>query len=880
MKKLTVDIRKIFVDFFIKKKHKLIEGSSLISNDKSLLFTNAGMNQFKNIFLEKEKCNYKRIVTVQNCLRTGGKHNDFENIGVTNKHHTFFEMLGNFSFGDYFKKKAILYAWELLTNKNWFNIPTKQLYVTVHEKDKETYDIWRKNTSINLKNIFLTKNDKKNKNISDNFWQMSDTGPCGYSTEIFYDMDYNISYKNINNKISNNFLEIWNIVFIQFNRLINGNIIPLKKMYVDTGMGLERISTVLQRKKTTYEIDIFKKLNFYISKMLEIPIKNNNCALNIISDHIRSATFLISENILPSNEGRGYILRRIIRRASINGYKLGIKNIFLFRIIPFLISSLDKYHKYVINKEKYIIKVIKKEEEKFHLTLNKGFKILKKNISKLKKNVLNGKKAFFLYDTYGFPIYLIEDICKTKNIKIDKKSFNKEMKKQKKRSRKNNKKNIFLNDIIYNIKNNKMFSVFEGYDKNHITSKIISIIYKNNNINKTIANKENVIILDKTTFYGESGGQIGDTGFIKSSTGKFEVTNTIHNNNCIYHIGKIKQGFLTIYQTVDAKINSSRRLLIQKNHSATHLLHSSLRKILGKNIIQKGSLVNENYLRFDFSYDKKIDINYIHSIENLVNYKIFKNIKIKTKTTDIKKIDTKKTLSLFKNKYKSKVRVVYINDFSQELCIGTHVKNTGEIGLFKIIKEYNISSGIRRIEAITEKRTLSYINNQNLLINNISNILKTNVDNIYNNIKKNIEENISLKKRIKLLTNKENYLLSKQLIKKSIKIKHINLIVSIIKNITKKSMQDTINIIKKYFKYTIVILVTIYDKKAFLTSSVTKNITKNFDASKIIKNITNEINGNGGGNKQIAHGSGKNVQILNFALSKTKKKIINKINNL
>ncbi|QJC36341.1 alanine--tRNA ligase [Enterobacteriaceae endosymbiont of Donacia simplex] len=872
------EVRQMFLEFFYKKKHKIIEGSSLIpNNDPSLLFTNAGMNQFKEYFLGYKKSPYSRVTTIQKCMRVGGKHNDLENVGFTNRHHTFFEMLGNFSFGDYFKQEAISYAWELLTDSKWFNLKKEKIYITVYYTDIETYNIWHKNIGISKKNIFLIK-DKNNKIYnSDNFWQMSDTGPCGPSTEIFYDLGYNLKGNIKNNLLGDRFIEIWNIVFIQFNKNLTGELIPLSIKSVDTGMGLERISSILEGVNSNYQLYFFRKIIKNINNLIKNKDLEHN-SLKVIADHIRASIYLILEGILPSNEKRGYVLRRIIRRAINHGIILGTKEVFFYKLVKIYIKYINDKEKNILYK-KYdnIINIIKNEEENYNKIIKSGILLLDREIKKLKKKYLSGKKIFYLYDTFGLSPDLIENICINKKISINKKEFMKYMDIQKQNSRK---KNFFGKKNFFYYKNK--ISKFNGYEKFIVYSKIIDIYLNEKLVNKIVTGDQGEIILDITSFYGESGGQIGDIGFLeKDKKNIFQVYNTKIQGNLIIHIGKMILGSLKINDYLYSKINISNRIIISRNHSATHLLHSVLRKKFGNDVQQKGSLITNKYLRFDFSYNNSLELKDVFDIEKKINTYIFRNIPIKTYLKEKKKIQDKNIIALFHKQYDNIVRIVDIKNISKEYCCGTHVSNTQEIGFFIITKFLNIASGIKRIHAITHNLALEYIQKQNTNIKSISNIFKTDENNLIKNILLNKKKINILKSNIKEL---EKYIILKEeilLLKNNIILNNINLIISKIYNFNPKLFNYIIKKLLKNFKKVIIFLSTKWENKIFFVIKITKNLSKHINVIEIIKKNLDKNVCKINGCVNMAQGNiNLNEDKYYFFLSKIRLFILNKINKL
>lgn len=879
MMKITTDkIREDFLKFFTEKEHVIIPSSSLVPhNDPTLLFTNAGMNQFKEIFLGEKKSDYPRVVTVQRCLRTGGKHNDLENVGYTSKHHTFFEMLGNFSFGDYFKQKAIEYAWELLTSHKWFNIPQNKLWISVYENDNEAYEIWKNIIKIPSERIIRIGDRSDAQYDSENFWQMGDRGPCGPCTEIFYDYENTIinhSLEFLENK-NNRFIEIWNIVFIEFNRVSQTKIIPLETKSIDTGMGLERISSVLQNVNSNYNIDIFKKLIKKISILS--PIQDlNHISLKVIADHIRSCAYIIADDIVPSNEHRGYVLRRIIRRALRHGHKLGIKKKFFYKLVSSLIQVMGNTANILKEKKEKIEEILKIEEMQFSYTLDKGLKILHHEIKKTHNNILPGKTAFYLYDTFGFPIDLTADVCREKNIKIDYNSYTLAKEKQKKQSNinkkfhKNYNDNIILNDIC----------IFKGYEK-YKTKSLIKYIFINNKSVENIKKNENgIIFLDQTPFYGESGGQIGDTGQLYDDTSYFLVENTKKYGQTIGHIGKLISGEIKINNSIYTQINQDYRREVQLNHSATHLLHAALRQILGNNVTQKGSLVTNTHLRFDFSYFKPIEMFQLQKIEYIINMNIRNNIEIKTQELNLEEAKKTNAIALFENQYSSIVRVVSIRDFSIELCGGTHTKRTGDIGLFKIISQSSIASGIKRIEAMTGQKAINYLHEKDNYIQNLSSILNCNSHDIKEKIKKLIITKKNLEEKVTQLQTKENKQYIQKLLKNIDDIQGTKFLLNISYNYEHKLLRTIVDQLKKELVNTITILVNIIDNRFTIVVGVTKNLLNCITAIEIINMISNKTNGKGGGKKEIAEGGGIYKKQLHVILKNIKLWINTKLNKI
>ncbi|MDE3974626.1 alanine--tRNA ligase, partial [Glaesserella parasuis] len=692
--KTTSEIRQAFLEFFQSKGHTIVPSSSLVpENDPTLLFTNAGMNQFKDVFLGLDKRSYNRATSSQRCVRAGGKHNDLENVGYTARHHTFFEMLGNFSFGDYFKPDAIAFAWEFLTSPQWLALPKEKLWVTVYETDDEAYDIWNREIGVPAERIVRIGDNKGAPYASDNFWQMGDTGPCGPCTEIFYDHGDHIwgGPPGSAEEDGDRFIEVWNVVFMQFNRQADGTLKKLPKPSVDTGMGLERISAVLQHVNSNYEIDIFQALIKEIASLLNVTDLDNK-SLRVIADHIRSCAYLIADGVMPSNEGRGYVLRRIIRRAVRHGNILGAKSAFFYQLVPTLAKAMGQAGEILTQKQAHIQKALKAEEDQFARTLERGLALLEDALAKVENKVLSGEVAFKLYDTYGFPLDLTADVCRERSITIDEAGFEREMQAQRARAQASSN---FGTDYNYVIKVDGS-TEFKGYEVTECEATVVAL-FSNGKAVEAIQSGENaVVVLDRTAFYGESGGQVGDSGVIASEICNFEVNDTQKYGQVFGHIGQLASGTLSVGDKVKAEVNTTRRHAITLNHSATHLLHSALRQVLGDHVAQKGSLVSENSLRFDFSQGEAISKADLEEIERIINTKIRENIVVTTEVMDLESAKQKGAMALFGEKYGDRVRVVDMTAaFSVELCGGTHVKQTGEIGLFKVVSEGAVAAGVR-----------------------------------------------------------------------------------------------------------------------------------------------------------------------------------------
>lgn len=723
MSKSTAEIRQAFLDFFHTKGHQIVQSSSLVpNNDPTLLFTNAGMNQFKDVFLGLDKRPYTRATTAQRCVRAGGKHNDLENVGYTARHHTFFEMLGNFSFGDYFKHDAINFAWELLTGKEWFNLPKEKLWVTVYATDDEAYNIWKDEVGVPAERIIRIGDNKGAQYASDNFWQMGDTGPCGPCTEIFFDHGDHIwgGPPGSPEEDGDRYIEIWNIVFMQFNRQSDGTLEPLPKPSVDTGMGLERITAVLQHVNSNYDIDLFRKLIADVAKVTGADDLTSK-SLRVIADHIRSCAFLICDGVIPSNEGRGYVLRRIIRRAVRHGYMLGAKDTFFYKLVAPLIDVMGSAGEELARQRVMVEKVLKSEEEQFARTLERGLQLLDDELASLTGDTLSGEAAFRLYDTYGFPLDLTADVCRERNLKVDEAGFEAAMEEQRRRARENSGFGADYNSLIKVDKR----SDFSGYDHNEQAATIVALYKEGQPVTELNAGDEGLVILDKTAFYAESGGQVGDTGVLSSNDAQFSVLDTQKYGQAIGHAGRVDSGKLTVNHKITAKIDEERRNAIRLNHSATHLMHAALRQVLGEHVSQKGSLVNDKYLRFDFSHFEAMTPAQIREVEALVNAEIRKNEPVVTELMDLEEAKAKGAMALFGEKYDERVRVLSMGDFSTELCGGTHAARTGDIGLFRIISESATAAGIRRIEAVTGSGALESVNQQSDALSAVAQLVKS-----------------------------------------------------------------------------------------------------------------------------------------------------------
>ncbi|MGE8388103.1 MAG: alanine--tRNA ligase, partial [Pseudomonas sp.] len=746
----SAEIREAFLRFFEEQGHTRVASSSLIpNNDPTLLFTNAGMNQFKDCFLGAEKRAYTRAVSSQKCVRAGGKHNDLENVGYTARHHTFFEMLGNFSFGDYFKRDAITFAWNFLTSDKWLNLPKEKLWVTVYASDDEAYDIWTKEVGVPAERMVRIGDNKGAPYASDNFWTMGDTGPCGPCTEIFYDHGADIwgGPPGSPEEDGDRYIEIWNNVFMQFNRTADGVLHPLPAPSVDTGMGLERISAVMQHVHSNYEIDLFQNLLIAAAKAIGCS-NDGQASLKVVADHIRSCGFLIADGVLPSNEGRGYVLRRIIRRACRHGNKLGAKGSFFYQIVAALVAEMGEAFPELKSQQAHIERVLKAEEEQFAKTLEQGLRILEQDLAQLKGNVVPGDVVFKLYDTYGFPMDLTADIARERELTIDEAGFEREMDAQRERARSASAFGMDYNSLV------KVDTAtdFVGYSATEGQGKVIALYKDGQAVDQLGEGEQGVVVLDRTPFYAESGGQVGDCGYLQSGAVRFDVQDTTKTGGAFLHHGVVSSGALVIGSPVEAKVDAEVQHATSLNHSATHLLHEALRQVLGEHVQQKGSLVDSQRLRFDFSHFEAVTPAQIKALEDIVNREVRKNTPVQTEVTDIETAKRKGAMALFGEKYGDTVRVLSMGgDFSVELCGGIHAKRTGDISLFKIISEGGVASGVRRIEAVTGAAALAYLNAAEEQVKEAAQLVKGNRDNLIDKLSAVLERNRQLEKQLEQL---------------------------------------------------------------------------------------------------------------------------------
>ncbi len=860
----TAEIRQKFLAYFESHGHSIQQSASLVPhNDNTLLFVNAGMVPFKDFFTGAAKTPFKRAVSCQRCVRAGGKHNDLDNVGYTARHHTFFEMLGNFSFGDYFKSEAIRFCWDFLTVE--LGLPKEKLWVSVFEDDDEAADIWVNEIGFPVERI--SRCGEK-----DNFWQMGDTGPCGPCSEVFYDHGDHIEGgpPGTPEEDGDRFIEIWNLVFMQFDRQQDGELVPLKSTGVDTGMGLERLAAVIQHENNNYDIDSFKELTNSVAALVPKVkgVESSNASVRVIADHIRSTAFMVVDGITPSNEGRGYVLRRIIRRAIRHGHKLGISEIFFYKLVSVL-SNQNKlaYPELTSNQDK-VEQTLKKEEERFIQTLDTGMSILESAIEEISGTEISGEVAFKLYDTYGFPIDLTADVARERGLSIDMKGFDAAMNVQKDRARKAGDFESKKSTIV--IENPTEFVGYELFDND---AKVTAIIKNNQSVSELNQGEEAIVVLDQSSFYGESGGQIGDQGTLSNESSQFNVSDTQKQaSNAYEHFGTLDSGCLKVGDNVNALIDIERRKSIMRNHSATHLLHESLRLIVGDQVNQKGSLVESDKLRFDFSHDEAVSKSNLDEVEALVNKQILGNSKVKTEETDIESAKKKGAMALFGEKYGETVRVLTMgdNDFSVELCGGTHVERLGDIGRFKIISESGVASGVRRIEAVTgqEAYRLDKVNENSLDM--IANLTKSNSANVLEKVKQLISNQKNLEKQISSFKKQLASDQGSDLASSAEDINGIKLLATEVSGVSAKDLRDLADKLKDKLGTAVVVLAVVSGKKVSLISAVTKNLTDKYQAGVILNHVASQIGGKGGGRSDMAQGGGTEPEKLSDALNSVK----------
>ena len=870
----SAQLRQAFLDFYASKQHQIVASSSLIpGNDATLLFTNAGMVPFKDVFLGDDVRSYTRATSAQRCVRAGGKHNDLENVGYTARHHTFFEMLGNFSFGDYFKEEAITYAWEFLTNI--LALPKEKLLVTVYESDDEAYNYWLNEIGVPADKIIRIGDKSADKKYeSDNFWSMGDTGPCGPCSEIFYDHGEEIfgGPPGSPDEDGDRFIEIWNIVFMQYNRHADGTMENLPKPSVDTGMGLERIAAITQGVHSNYEIDIFQNLIKDTAKLLECNDLEHK-SLRVIADHIRSCSFLITDGVMPSNEGRGYVLRRIIRRAIRHGHKLEAKSFFFHKLVASLAEQMGAAYPELVQQQATIEKILRIEEEQFGRTLDRGMALLEDILSDLKGNTIAGDDVFKLYDTYGFPADLTADIARERALNIDIEGFDAAMAQQRIRAQKASQ---FGTDYNETLKSEHRTN-FKGYTRNEMSSTVVELFNNESSVSTLNAGETGMVILDQTPFYAESGGQVGDSGTLILENGVFEVTDTTKLGNAFAHKGIARQT-IGLNSRVTAKIDTERRDAIVKNHTATHILHAALRKVLGEHVTQKGSLCDAEKLRFDFSNFEAVTPEELNTVERMVNAQIRSNLGRDTNLMAIDEAKAKGAMALFGEKYDDEVRVVTLGDFSTELCGGVHVNRTGDIGLFKITSESGIAAGVRRIEAVTGEAALNYFEAQEQTLNTIAALVKTEPANVTGKIEQVILRNKELEKELAQFKQKLASAAGADLVSQAKDYNGVKALIANLEGVEAKSLRGMVDDLKNKMGSGIILLATASDNKVSLIAGVTKDLVGRVKSGELVNVAAQEVGGKGGGRPDMAQAGGSQPENLEAALTAAQNWLADKLN--
>ena len=862
----SAEIREAFLRFFEEQGHTRVASSSLIpGNDPTLLFTNAGMNQFKDCFLGQEKRAYTRAASSQKCVRAGGKHNDLENVGYTARHHTFFEMLGNFSFGDYFKRDAITYAWTFLTSPQWLNLPQEKLWVTVYASDDEAYDIWTKEIGVPAERMVRIGDNKGAPYASDNFWTMGDTGPCGPCTEIFFDHGADIwgGPPGSPEEDGDRYIEIWNNVFMQFNRTADGVLHPLPAPSVDTGMGLERISAVMQHVHSNYEIDLSQ--NLLVAAAQAIGCSNDGQpSLKVVADHIRSCGFLIADGVLPSNEGRGYVLRRIIRRACRHGNKLGAKGSFFYQIVAALVAEMGQAFPELSSQQAHIERVLKSEEEQFAKTLEQGLRILEQDLAQLQGTTVPGDVVFKLYDTYGFPMDLTADIARERELTIDEAGFEREMEAQRERARSASAFGMDYNSLV----KVDVATEFLGYQATTAQAKVVALYKDGQAVEQLHEGDEGVVVLDCTPFYAESGGQIGDAGYLQAADVRFDVRDTTKTAGAFLHHGVVATGALRVGAEVEAQVDAEVQHATSLNHSATHLLHAALRQVLGDHVQQKGSLVDSQRLRFDFSHFEAVKPEQLKALEDIVNREVRKNSEVQTEETDIETAKRKGAMALFGEKYGDSVRVLSMGgDFSVELCGGIHAKRTGDISLFKIISEGGVASGVRRIEAITGAAALAYLNAAEEQVKEAAQLVKGNRDNLIDKLAAVLERNRQLEKQLEQLQAKAASAAGDDLSNAAVEVKGAKVLAARLDGQDGKALLALVDQLKNKLGHAVILLGSEHEGKVVLVAGVTKDLSGQLKAGDLMKQAAAAVGGKGGGRPDMAQGGGVDVAALDSALA-------------
>jgi alanyl-tRNA synthetase len=859
----TAKLRSAFLAYFETQGHQVVDSSSLVPhNDPTLLFTNAGMNQFKDVFLGMDKRSYSRAVSSQRCVRAGGKHNDLDNVGYTARHHTFFEMLGNFSFGDYFKEEAIRFAWTFLTET--LKLPTERLCVTIYETDDEAFELWNKKIGVAAENIIRIGDNKGAPYASDNFWQMGDTGPCGPCSEIFYDHGDHIwgGRPGTPEEDGDRFIEIWNIVFMQYNRQADGAMLPLPKPSVDTGMGIERIAAIMQGVHSNYEIDIFKQLIAKTADIIGVSDLENK-SLRVIADHIRSCAFLIADGVMPSNEGRGYVLRRIIRRAVRHGNKLGATDTFFYKLVPTLISVMGDAAKGLVETQVIVEKALKAEEEQFARTLERGLGLLDNALNELSGKVLDGDTAFKLYDTYGFPVDLTADVCRERDITVDEAGFEAAMAEQRSRAQAAGNFGADYNKQLI-IDEETQFCGYKGLSGE---ANVVALYLDGQAVNEVTQGQDAVVVLNNTPFYAESGGQVGDKGVLSAQGINFSVTDTQKFGQATGHQGKVLEGSIKVGTKLAAEVNKDLRQRTELNHSVTHLLHAALRQVIGTHVTQKGSLVNPERLRFDFAHFEGVKAAELKQVEELVNAQIRRNHELNTAEMAIDEAKEKGAMALFGEKYDEKVRVVTMGDFSIELCGGTHVGRTGDIGLFKITSEAGIAAGVRRIEAVTGAAAMAYVAEQQAMLDEAAGLLKSDSASVVAKLKAQLDKTKQLEKELSQLKDKLAAAASADMAGDAQDINGVKVLVKKLEGVDPGSLRGLQDELKQKLKSAIILLGTAKDGKVNLIAGVSNDLTAKVKAGELVAMVAQQVGGKGGGRPDMAQAGGTQVENLDAALA-------------
>lgn len=853
------EIREAFLGYFEQHQHRRVASASLIpANDPTLLFTNAGMVPFKDCFLGTDVRDYNRATSSQRCVRAGGKHNDLDNVGYTARHHTFFEMLGNFSFGDYFKEEAIRFAWDFLTKE--LGLPAEKLWVTVYKDDQEAEDIWFNKIGID-QTRFSRLGEK------DNYWSMGDTGPCGPCSEIFYDHGPEVAGgpPGSPEEDGDRYIEIWNLVFMQFNRLKDGSMEPLPTPSVDTGMGLERIAAVMQNVHSNYEIDLFADLIQSIASILNVSDINNK-SLRVIADHIRSTAFLIIDGVVPSNEGRGYVLRRIMRRAIRHGHKLGAKESFFYQVVAALAAKMGDAYPELRSKQSIIEQTILREEEQFARTLDNGMKILENDLEQLSGKVISGETVFKLYDTYGFPVDLTADIARERDLTIDEDGFAQLMAKQKQQSQAAGQFNKDYNDNLAV----DTVTEFVGYDQTENNAPIQSLFSSNDAVNTLAQGSEGILITDSTCFYAESGGQAGDKGTVKTANGFAEVSDTQKINNAFALHIKVVSGSLTVGESAEFCVDTAKRTATAKHHSATHLIHAALREILGEHVVQKGSMVDEHRLRFDFSHPEAMTDEQIAMVEKRVNQHIIYNHAVVAEVMSMDAAKTKGAMALFGEKYGDEVRVLTMGDYSTELCGGTHVTRTGDIGPFKIVQEQGIASGVRRVEAVAGMVAVEFIQQQEKVLKRSAKLLKSEPTQLSEKVEQALSRAKELEKQLATMQSKLAANQGAELVNEAVSINGVAVIAKKLQGVEPKALRDLVDQLKNKLGSGVIVLGLEFNDKASLIVGVTSDLTQKIKAGEVIKSLAETVGGKGGGRPDMAQAGGTNPDQLDAAIAQVR----------